>query len=265
MTFITPSAKAGGLNKDGVERVQPGDRSGRRPGRRGRELPHRATSEREASCCWTTTAATARRSPTQAAETLGEPCSRPGRRSTRRPPELRRSTRTPSSSWIRTRSTSPVQPSVAGKVLTSLRNFGYSGTFVFTEAEADPRLGISDELAEGARSAAAARAPDDIRRSSPRPTARPTRASSPPSYAAEAYDATVILLRGIADGQGTREELVAVRPGHTRRRLTKPIVSTPETGNIEGTPTWISSIARRGGRRATSSSPESGPDSPERS
>ena len=132
-------------------------------------------------------------------------------------------------------------PSVAGQVLASLRENGYSGTFVFSEGEAVPRLGVSDEVSEGAYMACSC-APGDIQEEFADNYSE-AYGEPPPPFAPEAYDATVILLRGIADGAVTREDLVAYARGYTGDGITKPIAFEPDTGNIVGRPTFITQIA----------------------
>jgi ABC-type branched-subunit amino acid transport system substrate-binding protein len=130
------------------------------------------------------------------------------------------------------------RPTVAGKVLSELRGRGYAGAFLFAENDSRTRLlsTASDQVAEGALFTCPC-APPAV---DPEFEAAYMAAygAAPPAYAAEAYDAALVLLNGIADGRLTRADLVGFVAAYDRQGITKTIRFTADGDQI-GNPTWI--------------------------
>jgi len=136
-------------------------------------------------------------------------------------------------------------PALAGNVLTQLRQSGYQGVFLEAEAFNTARIlqTASPEVAKGAllMCTCAPATIDDGFTAAYRAAFK----TDPTTFAPETYDATQILLRGIARGERTRAQMTQYVRTYTGVGITKPI-AFDQNGDVVGQPTFVYKIQADG-------------------
>ncbi len=119
----------------------------------------------------------------------------------------------------------------AGLLAKQLKAGGWDGTFVSGDGSLDPGF-VEAAGAEGAEGAAltcpCAPSPEDFAAAY-----KALNGADPGTYSAEAYDAANVLLQGIADGNTTREDLLAWVNAYDAAGITKQL-KFDETGEVSG-------------------------------
>ncbi len=119
----------------------------------------------------------------------------------------------------------------AGLLAKQLKTGGFTGTFVSGDGALDPAFVEASGVAggEGAvLTCPCAPSPDDFAAKYEALTG-----AAPGTYSTEAYDATNVLLQGIADGNSTREDLLAWVNAYDAAGITKQI-KFDEGGEVAG-------------------------------
>jgi branched-chain amino acid transport system substrate-binding protein len=127
----------------------------------------------------------------------------------------------------------------AGLLAKQLKAGGFTGAFVSGDGSLDPGF-VEVAGAEGAEGAAltcpCAPNPEDFSA-----TFAALNGADPGTYSAEAYDATNIFLQGIADGNSTREDILAWVNAYDAEGITKPL-KFDETGEVAGVTIYVSLV-----------------------
>jgi branched-chain amino acid transport system substrate-binding protein len=126
----------------------------------------------------------------------------------------------------------------AGLLVAQMRDAGITATFVSGDGSKDPGFidAAGAEAAEGAILTCACFPPEKA--SGTFYTDFENEHGSPPgTYGAEAYDAANVFLQGIAEGNATREDMLAWVNGYDAQGVTKDI-KFQENGEIEALSVW---------------------------
>lgn len=127
-----------------------------------------------------------------------------------------------------------------GLLAKQLKNGGFKGTFVSGDGSLDPGF-VEASGAEGGEGAyltcPCAPSPDDFGAKY-----EALNSAAPGTYSTEGYDATNVLLQGIADGNSTREDLLAWVNSYDAAGITKQI-KFDETGEVAGVTVYAYKVA----------------------
>src|SRR6478735_3105282 len=134
-------------------------------------------------------------------------------------------------------------PRFGGTVLTAIRDGGYTGTVILTESLYEARFMITgSNAAEGALFGCTCAPPDG----NPEMTGGPEFHDAyvkkyhvePTDYAAEAFDATLIILNGLKDGASNRADMATFIRSYSGPGITKDL-SFNDDGDITGDPYFV--------------------------
>jgi len=134
------------------------------------------------------------------------------------------------------------KPSLGRQLLDALRRAGFDHDVMMAEAVTPPRfVGTADPASVDGTLYSCSCAPmDAVAEFSAAYRARFD--TAPTAYAPEAYDATVMLLRGISEGHTTRADLRNYVRSYDAEGITK-LLKFDDHGYVVGSPTWIAKIA----------------------
>ena len=134
-------------------------------------------------------------------------------------------------------------PRFGGTVLTAIREGGYTGTVILTESLYETRFMITgSKAAEGVLFGCTCAPPDG----NPKMTGGPEFHDAyvkayhvePTDYAAEAFDATLIILNGLKDGRSNRASMATFIRSYSGPGITKDL-SFDDDGDISGDPYYL--------------------------
>jgi len=127
----------------------------------------------------------------------------------------------------------------AGLLAKQLKAGGFTGAFISGDGSLDPGF-VEVAGAEGAEGAALTCpcAPNPVDFSA---DYKALNGADPGTYSAEGYDATNIFLQGIADGNSTREDILAWVNAYDAAGITKQL-KFDETGEVAGVTIYVSIV-----------------------
>jgi len=134
-------------------------------------------------------------------------------------------------------------PRFGGTVLTAIRKAGYTGTVILTESLYETRFMITgSKVAEGVLFGCTCAPPDGNPEMNGGPEFHDAYVKEydvePTDYAAEAFDATLIILNGLKDGASNRADMATFIRSYSGPGITKDL-SFDDDGDITGDPYYV--------------------------
>jgi len=134
-------------------------------------------------------------------------------------------------------------PRFGGTLLTAVRASGYTGNVILTESLYEPRFMITGSAAaEGVLFGCTCAPPDGNPEMAGGPEFRDAYVKAfdvePTDYAAEAFDATLIILNGLKDGANNRSLMATFIRSYSGPGITKDLSFTDD-GDISGDPYYV--------------------------